>query len=62
MAIVTYIKPSGAEIEASNNPQTKALAKKLGWKKKPATPVVTKPAETQIQLGDNNDWEGRRGH
>lgn len=54
MAIVTYIKPSGAEIEASNNPQTKALAKKLGWKKKPATPTEPKPTP-QIELGDNND-------
>ena len=56
MAIVTYIKPSGAEIEASNNPQTKALAKKLGWKKKTAatTPVESKPAEAQLDIGDNN--------
>jgi len=57
MAIVTYIKPSGAEIEASNNPQTKALAKKLGWKKKTAatTPVETKSTETQIELGGSDD-------
>ena len=52
MAIVTYIKPSGAEIEASNNPQTKALAKKLGWKKKTAT---TPPPPPQLDMGDNND-------
>jgi len=55
MAIVTYIKPSGAEIEASNNPQTKALAKKLGWKKKKSEPAPEKMINTELELGDNND-------
>jgi len=47
MAKVTYIRPSGSEIQASNNQETKALAKKLGWKKKKAE----KPTESTPQLG-----------
>jgi hypothetical protein len=50
MATVTYIKPSGTEIEASNNKETKALAKQLGWKKK----KVEKELNPQLEIGGDN--------
>ena len=51
MAIVIYVKPSGAEIKASNNKETKALAKHLGWKKK----RVEKPdVSPQLEIGDTD--------
>ena len=53
MATVTYVKPSGAEIEASNNPETKALAKELGWTRKKKAPPKTS-IETTSELGDAN--------
>lgn len=51
MATVTYIKPSGIEIEASNNPETKKLAKELGWKKKRQPKPEASP---QLDLGGDN--------
>ena len=52
MATITYIKPSGTEIQASNNKETKALAKQLGWKKK----KVEKQVEPipQLEIGGEN--------
>ncbi len=55
MATITYIRSSGTEIEASDNPETKALAKKLGWKKKKKAKTEPAPEATpQLDLGELN--------
>ena len=58
MAIITWIKPSGAEIEASNSAETRALAKQLGWKKKKTAAPLKEPTQVVDDLltgADNGD-------
>ena len=63
MKTVVWVRKSGTTIELADTKNFRKMAKDNGWKKQTAAPPEPEQTiNTELDMGDSNDWKGRRGH